>query len=1078
MKKALSFFLILCMMVLAVPVFVVGTTAEESTAGSTLPETYETAFGPKHTDTWPRRNDAKASFKNNHAAIYANGWTVGYKKGGATAFVPLDLFQTTADPKGVLCDSTHNNSWGWGGMYVNSASMADGNSPWGQFLVPSYKVGSLDVAVRYTAGYTGKITIEVKDLYFSRANHAFAIFVDGRMVFPTLEEEGGTTYYADTTKWLTGDKSTSANYGTNNASAEKKILVSDIAVEAGSVIEFVDRNTIETDAGESQRGMHSPDFNISFTDITKAQVESRLIGNGSYNVTNEGGLTTGITGNAGGYTIDNLPEFYSAEKFATKADYLAYLKKFLKLTFDGPWSVGVLNATTGSYSPVSRWMLYAGKSLATDSWDNQWVITEEAFQSSVEKYVDGTQSTPWEQDFGTMYANAGMKGMMPSNGSTLLAQVYTAEMSGYATFSYADLSANGTSSKICVMVDGVPVFPEKAVFSQPSTWSDIKSVKEINAALSEVHPYVTEGQQVQFCISRQGSWPSGNHVRVAPVVRIDYDPAVPARYTVVYRDHNGAAIARYEVTSGDPLPVPADVAATWDVDGDGVADDLSGLTVNGNMTIRAILFYGKDYFTTSTPQMPETNPNVFRGNWKVVRGHWSRNFNEYGTASWSYTADDEYKTRFNQTEAILVAPGGTDLWGRDGGFYVGSSRIVTAKPDTLMSAAAVYTAPTAGVISVDFTKLVGQYMPNPTQADSSISMVISIVHNGQVVWPSSGEPYYYYGQTVYHNDGKWPTFTESMLEAAHEYEPFPKLAVKEGDTVAFVINASTVAACVMEPYVTYESLINEIPTASADVILKATGPALAYTLNSTLAQEAGVIVNGEKYPAVRTGNDTFVATYDGFAMKELVDDVKAVPYVVINGATMLCDEMTSNPAALLRTMAAEDNAMGRAARAALIYGATAQQYFGYKTDTLATEGLTGDLTPAYSRTWSDVTALSGDTKDVKFQGVSLILDGPMALRVYVDGGRGYMLQYATDADFTDAASVRLTACTDGYSAYVTPADVNGTLYLRVVNAEGEAVSQTLTYSVASYCVRMQNSETMQALAKAILAYAEAVPTLS
>lgn len=1067
MKKTLSFFLVLCMVVLVVPVFAMGAVAEEGTAGETLPATYETAFGPKHTETWPTRNNPNMAIttkENNMSAVYYGGWTVGYKKGGATAFELLDLYQTTADAKGVLCDSTHNSSWGWGGMYVNSNSM----TAWGQFLIPSYKVGSLDVAVRYTTQYAGKVKIEVKDLYFSRANHAFAIFVDGRMVFPTMEESG-TAYYTDTTKWLTGDKSTTANYGTNNASAEKAILVVDIPVKAGSVIDFVDRNTVASDSGESQRGMHSPDFNVTFSDITASAVESRLLGNGAFRIENDPGVE-GITVTGGAQTLNDAPKFYSSGDFASVEEYIEYFKKTQKLTFSGAWSVGVLNGTTGAYSPLARRMLYAEKPLRTaTAWDTQWTITEEAFQSSVDKWAEGTNSIPWNQDYGALNVWYGLVGMMPSSGNTILAQVYTAEISGYATLSYAALAANGSSSKICVMVDGVPVWPANAVYNQPSTWSDIKSVAEINAALSDVHPYLVKGQQVQFCVSRQGTWPSGNHIKVAPVVNLLNDPAVPACYTVVYRDKNGAAVARYEVEAGANLPVPGNIAATWDVDGDGVADTLSGRKVNGNMTIHAVTYYGSDYFTSNLPQMPEDNPNVFRGNWKVVRGHWDRNFSEYGTATWSYAANDEYRNRYNQNEAILVSEG-TDLWGKDGGFYVSSQRFVTSKPDTLTGVAAVYTAPVSGVLSADFMKLNGQYMPNPTTADASISMAISIVHNGQVVWPSSGEPYYYYGQTVYHNNGKWPTFTESMLEAAREYEPFPKLAVNEGDTVAFVVNACTVAACVMEPYVSYVSLIDETPTVAADVICRATGPALAYTINSTLAEAAGIMVNGTKYPAAKLASGGFLSVYDGFAMKELVDDVRVTPYVMIDGAMMICDEVTANPAALLRAKAAEGN---NAARAALIYGAAAQQYFGYKTDTLATEGLSGDLAPQYSGTYSDVTALSGDAETVKFQGISLILDSGISLRVYVDGGRGYTLQYATDADFTDAETVRLTACTDGCSAYITPNTVSGRIYLRVVDAAGEAVSKTLTYSVASYCVRMQ-SGAMEALAKAILAYSETI----
>lgn len=445
-KRILALFLACCTLFLAVPMFVIASVAAETE--SALPETAETAFGPSHADTWPTRSNNVTSNKVNESAIFHGFWQVGYKK-SATDFVLLNSYNTTNDSKGMLCDSGHNNPWGWGGMYLHTD---DGRTqPWGQVLVPNYANCVLDVSVRYTAEYTGTVTLEIKDIYFSRANHAIAIFVDGKMVWPNDEsaaEEGATAYYLDTEKWFADQKTVGRNYGTNNADNAVKTILAGLHINAGSVVEFVDRNTGVGDSGESQRGMHSMDFRVNYTAVEARHIQSSI--GGRFEIYNDEGAETQTAASIGA----NAPLFYSEETFASKEAYKEYLQTVQKIRFLDDWSVGVIHSSTAEYQPIARRMFFCDKRLtATTTWDAQWGVTEAGYQSGLTSYINSNQAySPWQRNFGTMYLNwNSMKTTMASTGDTAVAQAYLVPADGYATLSYSAISLNTTTNtKICV----------------------------------------------------------------------------------------------------------------------------------------------------------------------------------------------------------------------------------------------------------------------------------------------------------------------------------------------------------------------------------------------------------------------------------------------------------------------------------------------------------------------------------------------------------------------------------------------------------------------------------------------------
>jgi hypothetical protein len=89
---------------------------------------------------------------------------------------------------------------------------------------------------------------------------------------------------------------------------------------------------------------------------------------------------------------------------------------------------------------------------------------------------------------------------------------------------------------------------------------------------------------------------------------------------------------------------------------------------------------------------------------------------------------------------------------------------------------------------------------------------------------------------------------------------------------------------------------------------------------------------------------------------------------------------------------------------------------------------------------------------------------------------GAQVQMADNAEFNGARTVAYTATNDGnaYKAItegIGAANYNSLIYIRVVDAEGNVISNTIAYSVAAYCQNMQG--TVGAVADAILALYDA-----
>ena len=152
----------------------------------------------------------------------------------------------------------------------------------------------------------------------------------------------------------------------------------------------------------------------------------------------------------------------------------------------------------------------------------------------------------------------------------------------------------------------------------------------------------------------------------------------------------------------------------------------------------------------------------------------------------------------------------------------------------------------------------------------------------------------------------------------------------------------------------------------------------------------------------------------------------------------------------------------------LHYGAAAQNYTGYKTDALVTADVEGIKTASavdLTNVTTDLT-LSESTGTVKFTSAGVWFDYNNRLYVKVNSTENASVVVRANEQDVVTLQEDNTFLTDGISATDFDKIYTFDLY------EGDTLVQTLTYSVKSYVLSMQNSqnESMKALANALYAY--------
>jgi len=149
----------------------------------------------------------------------------------------------------------------------------------------------------------------------------------------------------------------------------------------------------------------------------------------------------------------------------------------------------------------------------------------------------------------------------------------------------------------------------------------------------------------------------------------------------------------------------------------------------------------------------------------------------------------------------------------------------------------------------------------------------------------------------------------------------------------------------------------------------------------------------------------------------------------------------------------------------LYYGAAAQNYRGYKTDALVTDGVTGMVAPSNTVPTTTDRAVTASTSNTAYF---------VSVGVWFDNVNKIYVNLSTTDNVTlkvNGKAVELDG-TPYYTDAIYAIDFDDVYTFELY--EGETLVQTLTYSVKSYVYSMANgttsNESMIALAKALYAY--------
>lgn len=180
----------------------------------------------------------------------------------------------------------------------------------------------------------------------------------------------------------------------------------------------------------------------------------------------------------------------------------------------------------------------------------------------------------------------------------------------------------------------------------------------------------------------------------------------------------------------------------------------------------------------------------------------------------------------------------------------------------------------------------------------------------------------------------------------------------------------------------------------------------------------------------------------------------------------------------------------------LRYGAAAQQYLNYKTDNLATAGLSeqqlafgSDTNAALNLTQVDqkITAMTSGEKKVKWTAASLRLEGDVAIRLKFSKLENAAITDDVSVKYTvdngaDTYDATVTAASNGnYVCYINmPVDKMGAVIHAVVYEGNNAISSTINYSVESYAAAKQDetAEGLGTLVKAMIRFGRAADTFA
>ena len=338
---------------------------------------------------------------------------------------------------------------------------------------------------------------------------------------------------------------------------------------------------------------------------------------------------------------------------------------------------------------------------------------------------------------------------------------------------------------------------------------------------------------------------------------------------------------------------------------------------------------------------------------------------------------------------------------------------------------------------------------------------LAIVHNGEVIWPSDGDPFHYQSEepNSCFNQSQVDT---TALAKARAREAFPtNLRVEAGDTIAFVANTDHVLnnMVYMDPVVTYTQVYDKA-VAHVTIDVNSNFSVNIYAGEKDVrASESGVEVTGQ---------------VDKILAKDVADKITYQPYQIINGQRIDFAPKTITLADMLALYATKpagvSEADAKTANALYHYGYAAANYFDGDELPDATKALLASIQPDTSEGAKKVEASleKGVTCSYKILGATLMLEDELKLVFLVqtaDGSafstEGLQLLVADENGHQKAPLVGADAFTrpEGGNdsqmlvSYTVPiSQYQEKLYFTILK-DGDKASETVGYGVLTYVAR-------------------------
>ena len=1106
MKKILSFFLVLCMLITAVPALLIPVLAEEGEGAADKIFSYADAY-PNFTKTISETKYQEAGYADDAAykawlelpetfAVNQGdyGWLAGEYDVATGALAPFDrvAFYATDTANGhdvswITTDAyykaaldkyieTANANGGLGGG-VDASNIWTGAALMGQakFNGFTHTNAAKAIGIQYTVAeegfYLPMIAEDIVD--GSTGGHKLAVLVNGNIVWPLAASA------ADYNSWYTiAAGATTAADAVNLAIS---VAFESIELYAGDKVTFaIQGGHLPVTVVPALKQIPAPEP-VKFSFIEEFSVTYSISEfykmKGAYDPANGKGLDT------------------SDDAFASVEDYLAFLLAEDTFKVDqgnSNWKVGEYKLD-GTFTPYSRVMFMAGDQGGVGKHDINWVSTEEAYVARATRYANGEAASIWDgaplwhlHPGAEWQANQGLieSGVLKPGGITtsgngfISAIQYTVAEAGTYGVSFTRFEHLLESMhKIAILVNGQPVWPVTATADKTDGWFNISSSSTtLESILAELEPVSFEasaGDIVSFCVAG-----AGNAVFMEPVM---VQKPAGAIYLVL-SDPFGSMTQSIKVRPGATVTLPTYTSDLifigWDANGDGVADYRDGAEVTmgeETMTLSAVTVAPSKFADNLPTWDAKTESVQFHGGWTM--GVWEKESMNFLPLAYD-------------SSGIFLTPVSGGPWGTTGGgiYYTSRTGLIVITGTVLEGESAgsyistiQKTADYSGKAELDFDQLmIGRELSaNVSSSENPVSGGMAIYVGGEKVWPADEDYFWFTSPDLYpagYNINY--DFRKVMIEDGSW--PFPlSLDVKMGDTIDIrtvqgnpdnwmfyykpTVSFTEVSETPMVSHTSVDIAKDFTLNVYANVLAKAEGTTVAmeyWTAEPTAEQLAA---GGTDMGAAVEENGLYKFAYAGLTAKQMSDVIYVRPYTVNEAGDKNYGKVVpvSIKAYAMAAMG-QSEALDNLLVAMLNYGANTQALFGYNVDAPAN----ADLTEEQKRATADIAAMTdvynNEDGANKIKNVSLIMGTDIGMKYMIDSVEGattYELEVSKNADFSDSTKIAMEAVWEGKEQKaiynISFAELGDTFYVRAV-VDGEA-GATLTYSVNSYALRISAS---------------------